>query len=144
MLPMNKKALIIYALVIIAALIFVLLPETASKEVNTVKANKTVNIEEWKTNNGVRVLYVYAPELPMVDIQAIFDAGTVRDSGKPGLASLTNSLMSHGAKSGDKILSVDDISERFDSIGARFGAGASKDNAEISLRTLTEDRKSVV
>jgi len=140
MLPMNKKALIIYALVIIAALVFILLPETASKEVKTADTNKTVNIQEWKTKNGVRVLYVYAPELPMVDIQAIFDAGSVRDSDKPGLANLTNSLLSHGAKSGNEILSVDEIGERFDSIGARFGANSSKDNAEISLRTLTDSK----
>ena len=140
MLPTNRKALIIYALVIIAALIFIFLPDTASKEVDSIKSSKTVNIQEWKTKNGVRVLYVYAPELPMVDIQAIFDAGSVRNGNKPGLASLTNSLLSHGAKLGNKTLTVDDISERFDSVGARFGAGASKDNAEISLRSLTDDK----
>jgi len=140
MLPTNRKALIIYALVIIVALIFILLPDTASKEVSLVKSSKTVNIQEWKTQNGVRVFYVYAPELPMVDIQAIFDAGSVRNGSKPGLASLTSSLLSHGAMLGNKTLSVDDIAERFDSVGARFGAGASKDNAEISLRTLTDDK----
>ena len=140
MLPMNRKALIIYTLVVIAALVFLLLPDTASKEIKTVDVNKTVNIQEWQTKNGVRVLYVYAPELPMVDIQAIFDAGSVRDGNKPGLASLTNGLLSHGAKLGNKTLSVDDISERFDSVGARFGAGASKDKAEISLRTLTDNK----
>ena len=143
MLPMNKKALIIYILIIIAALVFVLLPETVSEEVkptNSSLSGKTLEIKEWHTTNGVRVLYVHAPELPMVDIQAIFDAGSVHNSNQPGLAKLTNSLLSHGAKLGNKVLSVDDISERFESIGARFGAGASKDNAEISLRTLTDEK----
>ena len=140
MLPTNRKALIFYALIIIVALIFILLPDTASKEVSLSKSSKTVNIQEWKTQNGVRVLYVYAPELPMVDIQAIFDAGSIRNGDKPGLASLTSSLLSHGAMLGNKTLSVDDIAERFDSVGARFSAGASKDNAEISLRTLTDDK----
>jgi zinc protease len=140
MLPINKKALIIYVLVIITALIFVLLPDTASKEIKTTAVNKTVDIKEWKTKNGARVLYVYAPALPMVDIQAVFDAGSVHNGSQPGLAKLTNSMLSHGAKLGDKVLSVDDIAERFDSIGARFGAGASKDNAKLSLRTLTDDK----
>ncbi len=141
MLPMNKKSLIIYALIIIAAITFIFLPDTASKESKTVATNnKAVDIQEWRTGNGVRVLYVFAPELPMVDIQAIFDAGSVRDGNKPGVASLTSGLLSHGAKLGNKILSVDDIAERFDSIGARFGAGASKDNAEISLRTLIDEK----
>jgi zinc protease len=109
----------------------------AKKEV--VETQETVGIQEWKTKNGVRVLYVLAPELPMVDIQVIFDAGSVRDGDKAGIARLTNSLMSHGARLNNKVLSVDDISERFENIGARFGAGASKENAELSLRTLTDD-----
>lgn len=140
MLPMNKKTLIIYALVIIAALVFVFLPDTASKEIKSVNESKAVNIQEWQTDNGARVLYVYAPELPMVDIQTIFDAGSVRNGDKPGLASLTNSLLSHGAILENKELSIDDISERFESVGARFGSGASKDNAKISLRTLTDEK----
>ena len=140
MLPINRKAIIFYALVVIAALIFILLPDTASKEINSIKTSKTVNIEEWKTRNGARVLYVYAPELPMVDIQAVFDAGSVRDGTKKGIAKLTNGLLSHGAKLGDEVLSVDDISENFENIGARFGTSASKDNAEVSLRTLTDEK----
>ena len=85
-------------------------------------------------------MYVYAPELPMIDIKAVFDAGSIRNGNKPGLSSLTSSLMSHGALLGEKILTVDDISERFDSVGARFGSSASKDNAEISLRSLTDEK----
>jgi len=64
MLPMNKKALIVYLLVIIATLIFLFLPDSASKEIKNIDVSKTVNIQEWKTKNGVRVLYVFAPELP--------------------------------------------------------------------------------
>lgn len=140
MLPMNKKALIIYALVIIAGLIFVFMPETASKDFKAVDANKDVNIQEWQTKNGVRVLYVYTPELPMLDIKTIFDAGSVRNGKQPGLAKITNSLLSRGAKLRGKTLTIDEISERFDSVGARFGVGTSKDKAEIKLRSLTDDK----
>ena len=76
----------------------------------------------------------------MVDIQTVFDAGSVRDNEKAGVASLTNGLLSHGAELNGATLSVDDISERFENIGARFSAGASKDNAEVSLRSLTDDK----
>ena len=133
---MNKKYLIVSALVIIFSLT---LSGCSTTKVKT-DDHKTVDIQEWKTNNGARVLYVYAPELPMVDIQAVFDAGSVRDTSSPGIANLTNGLLSHGATLGNKKLTVDDIAERFDSIGARFGAGASKDNAQISLRTLTDEK----
>jgi len=66
MLPTNKKALIIYALIFIAALIFMFSSEPVSQEGKSANSGKTVNIQEWKTKNGIRVLYVYAPELPMV------------------------------------------------------------------------------
>lgn len=133
MLLMNKKSLFLTTLAFVFSLSF------SGCAVNKVKVDskKTLNIQEWNTKNGVRVLYVYAPELPMVDVKAVFDAGSVRDGAKPGIANLTNALLSHGAKEGDKILTVDEISERFDNIGARFGRVFSKDKAEIKLRTLT-------
>ena len=109
MLPMNKKALIVYVLVIVAALIFLFLPDSASKGTKNINDSKTVNIQEWQTKNGVRVLYVFAPELPMVDMQVIFDAGSIRDGNKPGISNFANGLLSHGAKLGDEVLSVDDI-----------------------------------
>lgn len=114
--------------------------DARKEEIKSIDDHNTVNIQEWKTNNGVRVLYVYAPELPMIDVQVVFDAGSIRDGEKPGIANLTNKLISHGAKVGDKILTVDDVSERFENIGARFGISASKDNAKITLRTLTDDK----
>ena len=136
MLVINKKILSVFALVVISVFT---LSSCDKKEVVSAN-NKTVDIKEWRTSNGVRVLYVYAPELPMIDIKAVFDAGSIHNGNKPGLASLTSSLMSHGALLGEKILTVDDISERFDSVGARFGSSASKDNAEISLRSLTDEK----
>ena len=133
---MNKSFLVVSVLLIVSVFT---LSGCDKKEVELTN-HKTVDIKEWKTSNGVRVLYVYAPELPMLDIKAVFDAGSVHNGNKPGLASLTSSLMSHGAILDGNTLSVDDISERFDSVGARFGASASKDNAEISLRSLTDEK----
>lgn len=140
MLPMNKKSIIIYVLIVIAILLFVFLPDSASKEVTVEKPHATLDIQQWKTKNGARVLYAFAPELPMLDIQTIFDAGSVRDNDQAGIANLTNSLLSHGAKLAGKNLSVDEIAERFDNIGARFSASAAIDNAKLSLRTLTDEK----
>jgi len=136
---MNKKAIGFYLLIIIAAIFYIFTSEPVSEELTPKAENEALNIQEWKTKNNVRVLYVNAPELPMLDVQVVFDAGSVRNGEQPGLASLTNSMLSHGAKMGNETLSIDDITERFDSVGARFGTGASRDNAEISLRTLTDE-----
>ena len=91
-------------------------------------------IQEWHTENGARVLFVRAPQLPMFDVQVVFDAGSARDGDQPGLASLVNAMLDQGAGDWD----TDTLAERFDSVGARFGNSAGRDMASLSLRSLTE------
>lgn len=91
-------------------------------------------IQSWTLDNGVRVLFVPAPELPMVDLRLVFDAGSARDGDRPGLASLTNALLAEGA-GGE---SAEAISERFAGLGAEFGRGALRDMAWLSLRSVTD------
>ena len=94
-------------------------------------------IQQWKTANGARVLFVHAPEIPMVDAQVVFDAGSARDLAKPGIALLTNGLLNEGA--GDK--NADAIAEQFATLGARQGNSADRDMASFSLRSLTDASK---
>lgn len=96
----------------------------------------TPDIQHWTTENGARVYFVQAPELPMVDVRVVFDAGSARDAGKAGLAQLTSAVLPDGA--GD--LSADEIAERFENVGARFGASAGRDMATVSLRSLTDPK----
>ncbi len=91
-------------------------------------------ISTWQTGNGARVLFVEARELPIVDVSVIFDAAGARDAGRPGLARLTNSLLSEGAAG----LSADAIAERFAGLGANFGTASQRDMASIELRTLSD------
>ncbi len=90
-------------------------------------------VQHWTLANGVRVYFVRAPQLPMVDLRVVFDAGSARDGGHAGLARLTNTLLADGA--GD--LNADRIATRFDALGAQFGSGASRDMAWVSLRSLS-------
>lgn len=91
-------------------------------------------IQAWETANGTKVLFVEAPELPMVDVRVLFDAGSARDGAKPGLARLTSALLSQGA--GD--WNADQLAERMEDVGANFGAGSARDMAWVTVRTLTE------
>ncbi len=91
-------------------------------------------IQAWHTANGARVLFVRAPQLPMFDVQVVFDAGSARDGKQPGLASLVNAMLDQGAGEWD----TDTLAERFDSVGANYGASAGRDMASVSLRSLTE------
>lgn len=91
-------------------------------------------IQHWETDNGARVYFVPAPELPMVDIEVVFDAGSARDDDQPGLAMLTNELLKEGANGH----SADQIAEHFDNLGAQLGHSVDRDMATMSLRSLTE------
>ena len=100
----------------------------------TVNADNAFKIQTWKTDNGAKVLYVHAPQLPMVDVRIVFDAGSARDGAQPGLARLTNTMLSKGAGDWD----TDALAERFDNIGALFSTSAMRDNASLSLRSLND------
>ncbi|MFM8341325.1 MAG: M16 family metallopeptidase, partial [Methylomonas sp.] len=93
-----------------------------------------VKIEHWQTIQGGRVYFVNTPALPMVDIRVTFDAGSARDDAQFGLAALTSAMLETGAGE----WSADEIANRFESVGATFANGVSKDMAWISMRSLVE------
>ncbi len=93
-------------------------------------------IQNWRTANGVPVYFIPARELPMVDAQILFNAGSARDGERPGLARLTNALLEEGA--GD--WSADVIADRLDQVGAQFSASSRRDSAVVSLRSLADSR----
>ena len=99
-----------------------------------VSALASPEIEYWTTDKGADVYYVHAPELPMVDIQIVFDAGSTRDADSLGIAMLTNSLLAEGANGED----ADTISNGFESLGAIYTADVGYDSASLQLRSLTE------
>lgn len=96
----------------------------------------TPKIQNWQTANGARVLYVQAPELPMLDVRVVFDAGSARDGQLPGLAMITNALLTDGAGG----LDADMIAEAVDDVGAQLSTESLRDMAVVSLRTLTDEK----
>ncbi|MDH5765283.1 MAG: insulinase family protein [Gammaproteobacteria bacterium] len=99
-------------------------------------ASAAPDIQHWVTDRGVRVYFVPAHDLPMVDMRMVFDAGSARDNKKPGVALLTNGLLSEGAAG----LSAQKLAEQFESVGAHFGNGALKDMAWLNLRSLSDEK----
>ena len=100
-------------------------------------AQAVPEIQTWQTPQGSKVLLVETHELPMVDIQLIFDAGSARDQQQAGLALLTNALLSQGAAG----KSVDEISDGFESLGAVYSSDSGFDTAGVGLRTLVAEDK---
>ncbi|WP_018936015.1 pitrilysin family protein [Thioalkalivibrio sp. ALJ24] len=94
-----------------------------------------MEIERWETDEGLQVLFVEAPDLPMVDLRLTFDAGAARDEELPGLARMTSRGLRHGTAGMD----ADELAERFESVGARFSTRSQRDMAVVTLRSLTEE-----
>lgn len=96
-------------------------------------ARRTLQIQDWITAEGARVLFVEARQLPMFDLRLTFSAGSSRDGDSPGLAMLTNAMLNEGVPGKD----VTAIAEGFEDLGADFGNGAYRDMAVLSLRSLS-------
>ena len=92
-----------------------------------------VNIEQWYTPEGAKVLFTQTQGLPMLDVALNFDAASSRDGDKHGLASLTNSLIGTASK----YHSEEQIINQFESLGSEFSTTSLKDMSIISMRSLT-------
>lgn len=97
-------------------------------------AQAAPDVQSWRTSQGAKVMYVQAPDLPMVDVRVVFDAGAARDGDKSGLALLTNAVMVDSAAG----LDADALAERLEGHGIELGNGALRDMAWVSIRSLSE------
>lgn len=97
--------------------------------------NKVVlNIQHWQTQNGAEVYFVNAPEVPMLQINVVFAAGSSRDNKQFGLAQFTNAMLNQGTSQ----FNADQIATAFDAVGAQFGSTVSRDMAIVSMQSLSE------
>ncbi len=93
----------------------------------------TPQIQTWKTTQKIPVLFVAVPDLPILDVRIAFRAGSARDEGKAGLASLTADMLNQGAGEWN----ANAIAERLEAYGARLAIDVQRDMSSVSLRTLT-------
>ena len=109
-------------------------PSTLAALENTPPAPVTLDIREWRTDEGARVLFVPTRTLPIVDVRLVFAAGSSRDGDLPGVARMTSALIGEGAET----LSVDDIARRFEDLGVNFSTSSYRDMGVIELRSLSD------
>ncbi|WP_310692534.1 pitrilysin family protein [Thiohalophilus sp.] len=121
------------AVIVILVLTFTLARFERGDEPVSADATSSIEIQSWTTENGARVVFVPAPELPMVDVRVVFDAGSARDGDLPGVARVTAGMLNEGAGEWGS----DQLAERFDNIGANYGVSVKRDMAAFSLRSLT-------
>jgi len=96
-----------------------------------------VNIEHWKSTNGASIYFIENHDLPIVDINVDFRAGSVKDTKqKNGTASLTNHLMLMGSGG----INEETLANQFTDLGAQLNSSFDQDKSGFSLRTLSEKR----
>ena len=93
-----------------------------------------LDIIDWTTRQNVPVRFAAVNDLPLVDIELSFRAGSAWDGDLPGLAGLVNALLIDG--SGD--MNAKEIAIAFEKVGARVSYGVSRDRAWINLRSLSD------
>jgi zinc protease len=109
-------------------------------------AQAILPIQHWATAQGVRVYFVEAPTIPMLDVQIDFDAGNRFDKKeKAGVSDLANGMLGKGISAHGTVVGLNEsqIAEGFANLGALRGGSASEDRASITLRTLSSETERV-
>ncbi len=96
----------------------------------------TPKIEEWKTAEGAKVLYMHAPEIPMMDLIVALDAGSFREGKEYGLALLTANMMARDNKQFDE----ESLMTTLENMGTSISAGAGTNHTFLSYRSLTDEK----
>ena len=103
-------------------------------------AGAVEKIEHWVAPSGARVFFVENHNLPIVDVNVDFAAGTAFDPpGKAGTASLTHAMLDLGVQGMDET----EIANRLADLGAVLSGGVDMDRASLTLRTLSASDKRV-
>jgi zinc protease len=97
-------------------------------------AHAGVKIVHWVAPSGAKVYFVETHDLPMLDVQIDFPAGSAFDpAGKPGVASLTQGMLDSGAG----VLDEEQLAEHIADLGAQLSGSVDNDRAGINLRSLS-------
>lgn len=94
-----------------------------------------LNVQTWQTANAIPVYFVKRQGLPILDLQLTCNAGGARDGKLPGLAYLTNQMLTEGTKQHE----ASEIARLFESTGAKVSLNSYRDMAIINLRALTDE-----
>lgn len=100
-------------------------------------APSALHIEHWTLANGARVYFVESHELPMVQLEVAFDAGSARDTpATSGLALITGQMLAEGAAGMD----ATQIASALEGRGAEFDVSSDRDMATVTFRSLSDRR----
>ncbi|NBW01372.1 MAG: insulinase family protein [Betaproteobacteria bacterium] len=102
---------------------------------------RSQDLRQWTTASGARVLFLSAPEIPMIDVAIDVDAGSRWDpSARAGLAAMVGAMLPRGIRVSGSMpaMSETQISEALAELAVQRGGSVTLDRASITLRTLSD------
>lgn len=100
-----------------------------------------IPIQHWTLPNGANIYLAATNALPIVDVQADFDAGSRRDPpAQAGLAGVTAMMVEKGVRAGgsDPAMDQNALGEAWADLGANFDVSGGGERTSFTLRTLSE------
>jgi zinc protease len=102
---------------------------------------QTPFVQDLENNQKVRTLFVSTADLPIVDIQLTFNAGSSQDQalgqGLFGMSNMAAKLITEGTDQ----YSAKEIASTFEGLGAQFNVTAYRDMFVVRLRVLSDPEK---
>lgn len=98
---------------------------------------KVPPFEKFKLKNGLTVYLMEQHEVPLINVSAVFDAGSINDGDKYGLAGLTADALLFGTQKYSK----EQIEEMTDFVGASLSTFAGKESAGIHASFAAKDQE---
>lgn len=93
--------------------------------------------EQFKLKNGLTIYLMEQHEVPLINVSAVFDAGSINDGERYGLASITADALLFGTEKYTK----PQIEEMIDFVGASINTYAAKDLAGLTSSFATKDQE---
>ena len=111
------------------------------KHLNHQASYQTPVVHDLKNRDHVRTLFVETKDLPIIDIQLTFNAGSAQDEsiekGLFGLSNMAAGLIDEGTNQ----YTANQVASAFEGLGAKFSAKAYRDMFVIRLRVLSRPEK---
>jgi zinc protease len=98
---------------------------------------KVPKYEKFKLKNGLTLYLMEQHEVPLINVSAVFDAGSILDGERYGLASLTADALMFGTEKYTK----PQIEEMIDFVGASVNTYAAKDLAGLTSSFAVKDQE---
>jgi len=97
---------------------------------------KVPKYEKIKLSNGLTVYLMEQHEVPLINVSAVFDAGSINDGEQYGLATLTADALEFGTQKYTK----SQIEEITDFVGANLSTSAGKESAGVYASFAVKDQ----